>query len=150
MQLFVISGVMDSFWILFYHGLRTPREEIAFTARPKLQSQSQFFYLGVMHILSATLAQFFRYLWFMPSLGVRSPCCNAKHFKNSIHYLQYLHFIFDQDIMLNELNKNLFCSASTCLAKRSQFIFLISISENILFFLTWSCGSWNHQRVSKK
>ena len=25
------------------------------------------------HILSATSAQFFRYLWFMPSLGVRSP-----------------------------------------------------------------------------
>ena len=25
------------------HGLRTPREEIAFTARPKIQSQSQIF-----------------------------------------------------------------------------------------------------------
>ena len=25
------------------HGLRTPREEIAFTARPKIQSQSQVF-----------------------------------------------------------------------------------------------------------
>ena len=24
--------------------------------------------------MSATLAQFFRYVWFMPSLGVRSPC----------------------------------------------------------------------------
>jgi hypothetical protein len=30
----------------FYHGLRTPREEIAFTARPKLQSQSQIFRYG--------------------------------------------------------------------------------------------------------
>ena len=26
-----------------HHGLRTPREEIAFTARPKIQSQSQIF-----------------------------------------------------------------------------------------------------------
>ena len=33
----------------FGHGLRTPREEFAFTARLK-------------HILSATLAHFFRYL----------------------------------------------------------------------------------------
>ena len=28
------------------HGLRTPREEIAFTARPKIQSQSQIFMYG--------------------------------------------------------------------------------------------------------
>ena len=28
------------------------------------------------HILSATSAQFFRYLWFMPSLGVRSTWAN--------------------------------------------------------------------------
>ena len=28
------------------HGLRTPREEIAFTARPKIQSQSQIFRCG--------------------------------------------------------------------------------------------------------
>ena len=28
------------------HGLRTPREEIAFTARPKIQSQSQIFRYG--------------------------------------------------------------------------------------------------------
>ena len=29
-----------------YHGLRTPREELAFTARPKIQSQSQIFRYG--------------------------------------------------------------------------------------------------------
>ena len=29
-----------------FHGLRTPREEIAFTARPKIQSQSQIFRYG--------------------------------------------------------------------------------------------------------
>ena len=28
------------------HGLQTPREEIAFTARPKIQSQSQIFSYG--------------------------------------------------------------------------------------------------------
>ena len=28
------------------HGLRTPREEVAFTARPKIQSQSQIFRYG--------------------------------------------------------------------------------------------------------
>ena len=32
----------DNFW----HGLRTPRQEIAFTARPKIQSQSQIFRYG--------------------------------------------------------------------------------------------------------
>ena len=30
----------------FCHGLRTPREEIAFTARPKIHSQSQIFRYG--------------------------------------------------------------------------------------------------------
>ena len=31
------------------------------------------------HILSATSAKFFRYLWFMPSLAVRSPWYNQCH-----------------------------------------------------------------------
>ena len=30
----------------YVHGLRTPREEIAFTARPKIKSQSQIFRYG--------------------------------------------------------------------------------------------------------
>ena len=30
-------------FLIFTHGLRTPGEEIAFTARPKIQSQSQIF-----------------------------------------------------------------------------------------------------------
>ena len=30
--------------------------------------------IWLKHILSATAAQIFRYIWFMPSLGVRSPC----------------------------------------------------------------------------
>ena len=32
------------------------------------------FWVRPRHILSSTSAQLFRYLWFMPSLGVRSPC----------------------------------------------------------------------------
>ena len=32
------------------------------------------FWVRPKHILSATSAQFFRYLRFMPSMGVRSPC----------------------------------------------------------------------------
>ena len=51
-----------------YHGLRTLREEIAFNAWPKIQYQSQF-QVRPKHILSATWAQFFRYL----GLGVCSP-----------------------------------------------------------------------------
>ena len=39
------------------HGLRTPREEKAFTAWPKIHSHSQIFsYLRPKHILSATSA----------------------------------------------------------------------------------------------
>ena len=52
-------------WMHYIHGQRTPGEEIAFTAWPKINSQYQ--------ILSATSAQIFGFLWFMPSLGVRSP-----------------------------------------------------------------------------
>ena len=32
--------------LTMHHGLRTPREEIAFTARPKIQLQSQIFRYG--------------------------------------------------------------------------------------------------------
>ena len=58
-------------WI---HGLRMPGEEIAFTARRKSTPTPRIFrYIRPKHILSATSAQIFRFLWFMPSLGVHSP-----------------------------------------------------------------------------
>ena len=38
------------------------------------QVKSQIHRYGRSIFLSATSAQFFRHLWFMPSLGVRSPC----------------------------------------------------------------------------
>ena len=66
-------------WNRHIHGLRPPREEIAFTARPKIHSHSQIF--RSKHILSITSANYFRYLWFMPSLGVRSPW--FKKYQNS-------------------------------------------------------------------
>ena len=36
----------NRFHLLTIHGLRTPREEIVFTARPKIQSHSQIFRYG--------------------------------------------------------------------------------------------------------
>ena len=56
----------------YYHGLRTPGEEIVFTARPKIKSQSQIFRYGRSIFFSAISAQNFRFQWFMPSLGIRS------------------------------------------------------------------------------
>ena len=48
-------------YLTYRHGLRTPREEIAFTtAWPKIQSQSQIFRYG-------------RRIFCLPSLGVHSP-----------------------------------------------------------------------------
>ena len=59
------------------HGLRTPGEEITFTEWPKIHSHSQIFRYSqsiFCTVLSATSAQIFRFLWFMPSLGVLSLC----------------------------------------------------------------------------
>ena len=58
----------------YTHEIRTPGEEIVFTARPKIKSQSQIYRHSRSIFLSATSAQNCRLLWFMPSLGVRSPC----------------------------------------------------------------------------
>ena len=41
---------------------------------PKPTPAPKIFWVRPKHILSATLAQIFRFLWFLPSLGVRSPC----------------------------------------------------------------------------
>ena len=53
------------------HGLWRLSEEIAFSVRSKINSHSQFF-------RSATSTQIFRFLWFIPSLGVGSPCFSTK------------------------------------------------------------------------
>ena len=44
--IFFISKQTMNFYFILDHGLRTPREKIAFTARPKIQSQSQIFRYG--------------------------------------------------------------------------------------------------------
>ena len=57
------------------HGLKTLREEIALTARPKIQSQSQIFRYGRSIFCLPHWPNFIDYwfYWFMPSLGVHSP-----------------------------------------------------------------------------
>ena len=47
-------------------------------------------YFCLKHILSATSAQIFRFLWFMPSLGVRSPWnyCNFQSRKRKLVWNQ--------------------------------------------------------------
>ena len=85
-----LDSIIQKNQISFNHGLRMPREEIVFTARPKTQSQSQIFRYGWKHILSAASAHFFRYLWLMPSLGVRSPWPIT--FKHMLFYLK-IYFI---------------------------------------------------------
>ena len=60
------------------HGLRTPGEEIAFTERPKIHSHSQIFRYGRSIFC---LPHWPKFLWFMPSLGVRSPCLKQLNFQ---------------------------------------------------------------------
>ena len=61
------------------HGLRTPREEIAFTARPKIQSQSKIFWYGQSIFCLPHRPNFSH----MPSLGVRSPWARHSHVPSS-------------------------------------------------------------------
>ena len=53
-------------------GQQTPSEKIAFIARPKIKSQSQIFRYGRSIFCLPLSAQNFGFLWFMPSLSVRS------------------------------------------------------------------------------
>ena len=57
----------------YSHVLQTPREEIAFTAQPKIQSQSQIFRCGRSIFCLPHRPNFSD----MPSLGVRSPWATA-------------------------------------------------------------------------
>ena len=68
---------------LWLHGLRTPGEEIVFTERPKIHSHSQIFsYDRSIFCLPHQP----RFLWFMPSLGVRSPCCATLQGRNPYNF----------------------------------------------------------------
>ena len=55
------------------HGLRTPREEIAFTLHGRKFNPSPKFLGTAEAYFVCHIGPIFRYLWFMPSLGVRSP-----------------------------------------------------------------------------
>ena len=50
-----------------------PVEEIAFTVRPKINPNPKFLGTAEAYFVCHIGPQFFRYLLFMPSLGVRSP-----------------------------------------------------------------------------
>ena len=73
-SLLVSMILVEAIWHTRVHGLRTPREEKAFTARPKIQFQSQIFRYGRSIFCLPHQPNFCRYFWLMPSLGVRSPC----------------------------------------------------------------------------
>ena len=55
-------------------------KKIAITAQSKIQSQSQIFRFGQSIFCLPHRPNFCRYLWFVPSLGVRSPWCNVCRF----------------------------------------------------------------------
>ena len=60
-------GIVPQFkYVTWYSWTRDELQE-------SIKSQSQIFRYGWSIFLSATSAQFFRFLWFMPSSGVRSP-----------------------------------------------------------------------------
>ena len=42
----IVFSPNQSLYLCITHGLRTPREEVAFTGRPKIESQSQIFSYG--------------------------------------------------------------------------------------------------------
>ena len=69
-----------------YHGLRTHCEEIAFTARPKINSHSQIFRYARSIFCLPHRPNFSRFLWFTASLGVRNPWLNATSWWPWAHY----------------------------------------------------------------
>ena len=69
----------------FCHGLRTPREEIAFTARPKIHSQSQIFRYGRSIFCLPHWPNFSDIFdlclhWVSIVRGISHPCKNWKSF----------------------------------------------------------------------
>ena len=115
--IFIITSRARLWW---YHGLRTPGEEIAFTAQPKINSHSQSFRYGrSIFCLSATSAQIFRFLWFLHWVSVvrglydcsGSQCCRINW-----------HFY----VICDEININIFCYImSAC------FCPVISLSKSV-------------------
>ena len=126
------------FNILFLQQL-----EIDFTTRPKFKSQSQIYRLRLKHILSATSAQFFRHLWFMPSLGVRSPWVYqnysrqefSKYFVNHMVALYWCTLYFCHLLCWHKGQSSIFLEASVVLPT-----YLVNFT---IFFLLRMKNGWN-------
>ena len=58
--------------MLWFTDYGRPVRKSSSLPSPKPTPAPKIFWVRPKHILSATLAQIFRFLWFMPSLGVRS------------------------------------------------------------------------------
>ena len=112
--------------LAFTHKLQTPGEEIAFIALPKIHSHSQIFkYIRPKHILSATLAQNFRFLWFMLSLGVRGK--NCKVIGRPVKWIRIV--VFQLDSSCNLIHNNILFFPVTQECTPNEMIFTIRTNE---------------------
>ena len=59
---------------VMYHGWRMYDKEMAWGTRQRITPQIQFFSYNRSIIVCHIRPKHFRFLWFMSSLGVRSPC----------------------------------------------------------------------------
>ena len=84
------------------------------------------------HILSATSAQFFRYLWFMPSLGVRSPWSGRYPFQLFSFMTKMTSFMHSQ-------------VSKACKKSRAKFTlmrFFTSVNILVLFKALFCCKTF--------
>ena len=94
--------------------------------------------------MSATSAQFFRYLWFMPSLGVRSPWLHAYVLENSLFenlavqiyfiidfWLCYIHFLADWRTKVRSYKKKEVLG----FLSSQRWSYEMSVSERTIFLL---------------
>ena len=82
------------------HGLRTPREEIAFTARPKIHSHSQTF--RFKHIF-VCIGPIFRYLWFISILVILDSHGSLIVFRGGCRIVQIM--CFQGNVLLRNRTK---------------------------------------------
>ena len=119
----------------FLHGLRTPREEISFTARPKIQSQSQIFrYGGSIFCLPhrPNFSDIFDLcLHWVSVVRAMNLASNVLRFKNLISWTPHKH----------KMKQNSFVSKPKLLSaevKNSQIILRIENSKSALqIWLFW-------------
>jgi hypothetical protein len=76
------------------HGLRMPSEKITFTARPKINSQSQIHKYDRSIFCLPHWPKFSDFFWCMPSLGVSSPCFYKLCFQCHIFIVVYRKHVY--------------------------------------------------------